>query len=281
MLIKPYTPWPILLIEEGEEKNIILSDIHLGYELELVKSGINIPPQTERFKETLLKVIEEIKPYRLIILGDLKHVIPTISSKELVDVSSFLREFEKSVETILLIPGNHDGKISYLSSPKIAISSARGTTIGKKEKIGLFHGHTWPTPKLFEAKLWIMGHNHPTIQFKGAFGFKISKTVWIKAPIDVERLVSSFLRHRGITIEKNQLPSQLLAERYNVHAKCSELIIVPAFNDLLGGVPFNIKSKDELLGPVIRSNGVLLDKAEIFLLDGTYLGTIRELEKVS
>jgi len=56
---------------------------------------------------------------------------------------------------------------------------------------------------------------------------------------------------------------------------------MPAFNDLLGGIPFNVKSKNELLGPVVRSDGVLLEKAEIFLLDGTYLGTLKELEKIS
>ena len=281
MLVKPYTPWPILLVEEGKEKNIILSDIHLGYELELVEAGISIPSQTERFKEMLLRVIEETKPDRLIILGDLKHTIPKISSKEWIDISSFLREFEKSVETLLIIPGNHDGKISYLSSPKTIISSSRGIIIGKKEKIGLFHGHTWPSPKLFEAKMWVIGHNHPTIQFRGAFGFKTSKSIWVKAPVEVEKLIYSFLKHRGITPEKNQTPKQLLAERYNVYAKCSELVIMPAFNDLLGGIPFNVKSKNELLGPVVRSDGVLLEKAEIFLLDGTYLGTLKELEKIS
>jgi len=277
-LIRPYIPWPALLIK-NKEKIVVVSDLHLGYEFELAEMGINLPSQTKKLKENLVQLIEKSKPDRLIFLGDVKHSIPKISLQEWRDLPDFLREIGGKVSLIQIVPGNHDGRMAAFSASNVEIVSGRGLLLKGKDKIGLFHGHAWPSSKLFEAKIWLIGHNHPTIQFKSLFGFKVSKPVWVKIPINKKKLVKSFLKSRNVKIgEKN--PEDVLMEKYGVKANCSSLIVMPAFNELLGGLPFNIKSQNELLGPVLRSEGIILEKSEVFLLDGTYLGFLKNLRKI-
>ena len=57
-----------------------------------------------------------------------------------------------------------------------------------------------------------------------------------------------------------------------------EIIIMPAFNNLLGGTPINVKiTKDELLGPLLKNDFINMKMAEIYLLDGTYLGKLKNI----
>ena len=53
---------------------------------------------------------------------------------------------------------------------------------------------------------------------------------------------------------------------------------MPAFNDLLGGIPFNTKDS-KFIGPLLKSNSLELDEAEVLLLDGTILGKIKEIRQ--
>jgi hypothetical protein len=62
---------------------------------------------------------------------------------------------------------------------------------------------------------------------------------------------------------------------------------MPSFNDFLGGRPINeTKPRKEgqtqtMVGPVLRSETVDMDNAEIYLLDGTYLGTLNQLRNMN
>jgi metallophosphoesterase superfamily enzyme len=51
---------------------------------------------------------------------------------------------------------------------------------------------------------------------------------------------------------------------------------MPAFNELVGGLSINGSGKS-LMGPILRSGGVDLDNAEVYLLDGTYIGIVKRL----
>lgn len=277
-LIRPYAPWPAILIKD-REKNLVISDLHLGFESELVNMGINLPSQTHKIESNLTRLLEETRPNRLIILGDLKHGIPTISLLERIDLPAF---FEKIAEKIPieLILGNHDGGISRFVKRGVTIRSSRGLLIEGKERIGLFHGHTWPAPKLFAARYWIVGHTHPAVQFRGLFGFRTIKPVWLRIRIDCEEMAKGFLKHRGIEIEGDGA-RKTLSRRFGVKVECANMIVMPAFNDMLGGLALNAITPEELLGPILRSPGVDLDTSEVFLTDGTFLGELRELKKFS
>ncbi len=277
-MIRPYVPWHAILIK-NREKILAISDLHLGFEAELAKMGINMPSQTHKLEANLTKLLAESKPDRLIILGDLKHGIPVVSLLERLDLPQFLENIAARIP-IELILGNHDGGISRFAKKGITIRSSRGLLIEGKEKIGLFHGHTWPAPKLFEARYWIVGHTHPAVQFRGLFGFKTIKPVWLRTRIDCEKMAKGFLRHRNMAIDAEGA-RKTLSKRFGVRVECSNMIIMPAFNDMLGGLALNALTPGELLGPILRSPGVDLDTSEVFLTDGTFLGELRELKKFS
>jgi hypothetical protein len=62
--------------------------------------------------------------------------------------------------------------------------------------------------------------------------------------------------------------------------------MMPSFNDFLGGRAVNETrprkelGTEALIGPVLRSEAVDVDNSELFLLDGTYLGTLNQLRKL-
>jgi len=277
-LLRPYIPWPAVLIE-NRDRILVISDLHLGFESELVKMGINLPSQTPKIEANLAKLIDETNPDRLIILGDLKHGIPVASLSEWLDLPRFFENITSKLP-VELIPGNHDGGISRFAKRDVIIRSSRGLLIEGKEKIGLFHGHMWPAPKLFEARYWIIGHTHPAIQFRGLFGFKTVKPIWVRAHMDSEKIARSFLKYRDIKVGRGSA-KRTLSKRFDVDVECSDMIIMPAFNDMLGGAALNAMTPNELFGPVLRSAVSDLDASEVFLLDGTFLGELRELKKFS
>ncbi|MDQ1282572.1 MAG: uncharacterized protein QG666_361, partial [Euryarchaeota archaeon] len=55
---------------------LVAADIHLGLEHELMLGGICIPSQTEKILSRMLSYLDEIKPDRLVLLGDIKHNVP-------------------------------------------------------------------------------------------------------------------------------------------------------------------------------------------------------------
>jgi metallophosphoesterase superfamily enzyme len=88
-------------------------------------------------------------------------------------------------------------------------------------------------------------------------------------------------------VEIGDGPEQALWKHYGVKPKTSQLFIMPSFNDFLGGRPLNEKGFTEKLeskrvvGPVLRSEAVDLKNAEIYLLDGTFLGALGPLASLA
>ena len=57
------------------------------------------------------------------------------------------------------------------------------------------------------------------------------------------------------------------------------MIIVPTFNQLLFGTPINNKKPyEQWLGPLLRGDYVDIKNSELFLLDGTYLGKMKDVD---
>jgi hypothetical protein len=73
-------------------------------------------------------------------------------------------------------------------------------------------------------------------------------------------------------------------ERYGVELRVARCLFVPPFNDFLGGRPINVRqhsgskwTKTDRFGPLLRGGIVNMNEAEVQLLDGTYLGTVKQL----
>ena len=53
-----------------------------------------------------------------------------------------------------------------------------------------------------------------------------------------------------------------------------QMVIMPTFNDLMGGLPVNADTPKSLLGPLFRSGAVDVGEFDVYLLDGAFLGKI-------
>ena len=274
-MLRPFVPWPVLLYEEGVEKTLIIGDLHLGYEMALAKEGINIPSQTFRLEKRLLEVIHETKPERLIMIGDVKHSIPNISPQEWTDIPKFFEDVKAEVDVVEVVPGNHDGDLEPLLPHGINLRAAGGVLLGEKDKVGVFHGHTWPSHELLAARYLVTAHNHPMVQLRDPSGFRMVKQAWVKAPCDEKVLAGKILEKLRIRDEGNEL--RVIHERFGIKLEKMTLIIMPAFNDILGGVIVNRIGTMRRIGPLGRSEVTDMNEAEIYLLDGTYIGLVKNI----
>jgi len=267
------------MLVEAEERMLLATDFHLGIEYELAKMGINIPYQTDRFLEELLALVREHRPDRLILLGDIKHGVPITSFQEKREIPRFLTTLQKEVEKIDLIRGNHDGNIQNLVPEDIEIHPSKGLLLGDEFKVGALHGHAWPYPKIFSADLIVMGHNHPAVQLNTPLGVRITRRVWVRGRTDVRRLAGAFLDQAGIKTEGD--PLKEFCEHFEAEASDSQVVIMPTFNDLMGGLPVNAETPKSLLGPLFRTGAIEVDDFDVFLLDGTFLGQVGFLRSLA
>jgi hypothetical protein len=129
-----------------------------------------------------------------------------------------------------------------------------------------------------------MGHLHPVVVFRDPAGFKVTRQVWMRANCDAEALAKILLQKHKVKIHESA--AETLQKHFNVKLKAVDIFIMPSFNDFLGGRPVNeTKPRKEigsgaLIGPVLRSEAVDVDNAELYLLDGTYLGTLNQLRSL-
>jgi putative SbcD/Mre11-related phosphoesterase len=281
-MITPLTPYPAALFEIEKARIMVVADLHIGWEVALSKEGIHVPTQTPKLLAKLVELISKFKPERLLILGDIKHSVATAEKAEWHDVPDFFSELKKHIDSIKIIRGNHDGNLEPLLPETTEILPSTGIVLGDN---GFFHGHRWPSPSLLKCKTLVMGHVHPVVAFRDPSGFRVTKQVWVKARCYKTELTRTLLQRHKKKFEKS--PEQGLFEHYGIKARTSELFIMPSFNDFLGGRPLNERksgrdSKSRMIaGPMLRSEAVDMRKAEIFLLDGTFLGNLEQLTVLS
>jgi hypothetical protein len=264
---------------------LVIADLHIGWEIALAQEGIHVPSQTPKILTKLLGLIDLCKPTSLLLLGDVKHTIAKVELEEWQDVPSFFEALLKKVSDIKVVLGNHDGNLEPLLPENVKLLPSTGIAIGEA---GFFHGNAWPAPEILACRSLVMGHVHPTVAFKDHMGFRITAQVWVKAKLNGELLAKAYLKSQGVQVEgkANANAVKLLYKKVNVRLKASELFIMPYFNDFLGGRPINRSGRDrypraiEYLGPVLRSGSVDFDNAETYLLDGTFLGVIKQLRNL-
>jgi putative SbcD/Mre11-related phosphoesterase len=258
---------------------LIISDLHVGWEMALSSKGIHVPSQMPKILARLLNILSEYKPDRLLILGDVKHTIATAEIGEWHDIPDLFNELKTKVRQILLIRGNHDGNLEPLLPDNVELLPATGFVFGET---GFFHGHQWPTPSILQCKSLVMGHVHPVVAFHDPAGFRITRQVWVKIRCDRKRLAHAILKRHSQKEEVRTL------ESLNAEPETIELLIMPSFNDFLGGRPLNESRltsgpgalNETIAGPVLRSDAVDLENAETYLLDGTFLGTLSQLRSL-
>jgi metallophosphoesterase superfamily enzyme len=229
----------------------------------------------------LLKLINETKPTHFILLGDVKDAIAKVSMEEWKDIPEFFENIQEKVSEIQVVLGNHDGNLEPLLPEAVKIIPSSGISFGD---VGLFHGHAWPAPELLECRSLVTGHVHPTVAIRDPMGLRITRQVFVKAACNSEQLAKSLLNHLGTKVDADL--SGVLNEQHKVQLRVEQLFIMPSFNQFLGGRPINERKKaqkraDAYIGPILRSGCVIIDDAEVYLLDGTFLGTVKQLKTLS
>jgi hypothetical protein len=241
--MKFLTNEPALLIG----KTLIIADLHLGVEYEYSKAGMKIPSQTKKIEKRIEELIEKTNAKNLIIIGDIKHKVPGMTFQEKREIPDFFKTLSEKI-SVGIVPGNHDAEISkILSNVKIYPSS--GLLL---KNTYLTHGHKWPKQDFLKAEFLVISHNHPLIEFKDKLGYRWLEKVWIRS----------------------KLKPSSIRKKYKNFKKLPELIVMPTFSDLVGGFAMNRHEK-EPLGPILKCAD--LEKAKVYLLDGTFLGKLEGL----
>ena len=280
-MLKLLMPHPAALIKTGKTQTLVIADPHLGWENALQEKGIHLPSQTPKLLEKLKALLIEVKPDALLVLGDVKYTVVASAPGEWRDIPEFFSEIGKYVSEIGVIRGNHDGNLEPMLPENVKMFPASGLVVGD---VGLFHGHKWPSPSLLQCKTLIMGHLHPVVVFRDVAGFKITRQVWMKADCNTKALAKILLQKHGVKIEGSV--EETLQKHFGIKPQAKQIFMMPSFNDFLGGRPVNESKprkeleREALIGPVLRSEAVDVDSSEMYLLDGTFLGTLNQLRRL-
>ncbi len=99
MLQTRIVPSKPALILEGKKKSLIVTDIHIGFENSLASNEIFIGKNStinETIQE-LSEIIDKEKPDSVILLGDIKSSIKSISRNEWNEVPMFFEKIRENV----------------------------------------------------------------------------------------------------------------------------------------------------------------------------------------
>ena len=183
------------LILENEKKNLVISDLHIGFEHKF--SSNKIPNSKNSSVNDIInnvkKIIKKENPDTLILLGDVKSSIQNITKSEWNDIPYFFEEL-KSLE-IILIPGNHDANITRLIPDNVTLISSKGMII---DDVLLTHGHTMPSKNYSNVNNIIMGHIHPVYFDENSL--LNGERIWISIKTDKSKIFPSAKGKINITI---------------------------------------------------------------------------------
>jgi putative SbcD/Mre11-related phosphoesterase len=261
-----------MVITYDDTSVLLIADIHLGFEEELAQSrGVQLPSQHSVILERVENLIEKYSISHLFIVGDVKHTILTDSYYNWEIIPEFMEALVKQVE-VTVIPGNHDGELGALLPRNVNVTDVRGILVGpKSEQVGLLHGHSWPSVEILDAKMIVIGHNHPTIRrFRDASVPEIGRFSRRRYAGTVPIVLQSRL-------DKNCVRCAIGALETPEDTKCI-LITLPSFNELLSGVSVNYP-KSAFLGPLFENKCAHLSDSKVYSIDGIYLGSVEWLRE--
>ena len=186
---------PALIVEE-KRKNLVISDLHIGFEHKFSsnKNTVRKNSSINEIISNVTKIIKKENPDTLILLGDVKSSIQSITNSEWKDVPYFFEEMKNSLE-IILIPGNHDSNIDKLIPSDVTVISSKGMII---DDVLLTHGHTMPSKNYSSVNNIIMGHIHPVYFDKNSL--LNGERIWISIKTDKSKIFPSTRGELNITI---------------------------------------------------------------------------------
>jgi putative SbcD/Mre11-related phosphoesterase len=235
------------LVLEDKLKFLVVTDLHIGFEISMIANDISVRPEgmVEEIHRTLDTLIKSEKPDNLVLLGDIKSGIDSISKIEWQMVPMFF-EIGKRINTIV-IPGNHDGNLAHLVPDYITMTSPSGLVVGDTL---LTHGHVLPSENFSHVNKIVMGHLHPVYFQEGSV--LDGQRLWVSIKTDKQNIFPS---------SKGDL----------------EIIIMPSFNKYFYATHkrYHKKSISPILERVKENHS-----AKIVTLDGSIIGDESTLKNI-
>ena len=261
-----------MIVTYDDRSVLLISDLHLGLEEDLAENrGVRFPPQHPTILKRIEGLLKKHGISHLFIIGDVKHTILTDSYYNWEFIPEFMETLVRRVETTV-IPGNHDGDLRALLPRDVNIADVHGIIIGPEdEKIGLLHGHSWPSADVLEAKMIVIGHNHPTIR-----RYRDASVPEIGRP--------SRRRFAGIVpvVLRSELDRNCVRRAMGILEVADDtrciVVTLPSFNTLLSGISVNYPMSD-FQGPFFENHCVRLSESEVHSIDGIYLGSVEWLRE--
>ncbi|MFQ5710965.1 MAG: metallophosphoesterase [Candidatus Geothermarchaeales archaeon] len=205
-------PWPAVYIESLD--TLVLADLHLGVEGALEKEGIFLPLNVSLIVSKYVEeALEDSKASRLLLLGDVKHEFGFPNPSEWIEVKKLLNGLLARRIRVAVIRGNHD---NYLISILRRLNTPIHQTHLNLDKYSFVHGHL-PLKTEEMGEVIFMGHEHPSVRIRAETG----------------------VTHKFKCFLVGDLRGKML-------------IVLPASNELAGGVDVNVASPSEFLSPILR-----------------------------
>lgn len=245
MAVEPLPDQPAAIVDCGE-RVLCLADYHAGLEVALRCDGVEVRSRATERREQVLSLLTVAEADRLMVLGDLANAIGAPGEEERAELDAFFDAVTDRV-SMTVTKGNHDGALEDVVDDlghDIEVTEGAGTRIGE---VGFAHGHTWPAPAALAANTLCVAHEHPVVRLVDEVGGRRTERCWLRGRLDPAAFADCD-ECEGLDIS-------------------GELIVFPAFNDLLGGTWVNEAA--EFLSPFLPAG---LADGEAYLLDGTRLG---------
>ncbi len=234
------------LVIENEQRLLAVSDLHFGIEADLAAHGLHFASRSAERLERLMRVIDATDPDLLILLGDIKHSIPSLTRQEYYELPGVLETLRSRVP-LLVFPGNHDIGIERF----VRDDELRPRDGALVDSVGFLHGHMYPADHLY-GNLIVIGHHHPLLALNDEVGCALQEPAYIRA---------------GLKPGVIDLPIDADV------AGTTRLLFMPAFNELAGyDISQIVKNPFSPLSRCMDAGS-----AEIILADGTYIGPFSSL----
>ncbi len=231
------------------QDHLVIGDLHIGAERSFIRKGIRMYGVIGAMILKIKKLSTDFGTKNLIILGDVKDTVLYPDSVEGNELKTFFKEL--SDFDITITRGNHDPHLEEIVNCKMVDELCIGG-------FAFMHGHRWPSDAAMRSKMLFAGHNHIAISMrdknKGFYGQK----AWLVSKVNAKNA----------------------SERYPKLNKKINLVVLPAFNDLILGMPVN-EALDENLSPLFRNKVFDYKNAKVFSLRGEPVGTPSRIEKNS
>ncbi|RLF04530.1 MAG: hypothetical protein DRJ60_06955 [Thermoprotei archaeon] len=153
-----------------DERALVIADLHIGYEQALQKQGVYIPRSTYvKTKKVINDMIDEVKPEKIVMLGDVKHEFGVPSDQEWIEVKDLLKWLMDMGLEVHVVRGNHD---NYIISILKKYGAGFHDPIMSIGRYILAHGHKLLGEMPKDVEVLLIGHEHPALAVKDHFGIK-------------------------------------------------------------------------------------------------------------